>query len=1167
MEIPIQVACHVCPCYPNEPCCVQTIPHYIDTNANNLSLVPLNGPTSNNEHLNTGLVEIASFENSSDVENGNDSRKSFAIQHALPFGCSQEFLYRKTVLPMIGNFLEGFDASIITYGQHGTGKTYTMFGPGADCTYNESKQGIVQRAVRDIFTNLAKRQRNSRFSVNVAWIEVCGNEIHDILGGSIVQCQNIDDVFQCLQIGMVNRGQEASHSLFTITLEQQWITANGLIQHRLSTASFCDSSGTERMLSLDHFNQQISVPKDIGLQALERIVMALSNPNLDALDNGNINLMNIYEETMLTKLLKDSIGGRAQTLILLCVSPLEQDICETTQNLEFAYKAQSVKNIVIMNTFSDNNLPIANFIDPMMVPTQNTISMPVPLPQALHYDQMSVMNKINATNNPTNMGMKFAATQWLKLVSNAEGLFSKLLVNNKSLDDQERECIEEWMDLKQECEECLNSADLAMNPRLLGPIQETDEPDDNSGSEDGTRTPDAMGQEKIDAEFNETTKSNRFVSRMESTENTTLTDNESDSEDNMQQSEYLKERVAELMIHFSNKTNEMFDENYDEFIKAYPKAVTHSYESKTEDLPCVVKTKRSSSVVIANEPTVNMMKGRRKSIQPGDSNTDALMLSRTDLEHLQRMADEGIRNSQSLNLNKSVCREVAEFLESSNDMHPIRAANASRKQKRVLHDICKMTNSIAAKKKLIEELQQNIKAIEKLIHEQETSNRLESKIQLEKIEKSLLKDKAEYKKRIKCVDLHEKKMTRKKLEECEKQLDELHGMKKLSQASDNDVKRNQHDYQQRRAELKELQTSLKNDEGKLKKLEIRYEELFNKDDKKLYINNVDTRITQLDCVLKEKTERVTNGETDKIESIRHEIRNLRSERDRLTDMQCILNQKLKKMKRPGEYANDYRQILHFDVAKEVIDHAMEFKNQMICGRDGSDKRFFVENPCLMDQLNKLDPKEMRVLLYKCFQKIVDLRESSRQLEIQLLQFEQERSEWELREREMHHKYQQMCLKEERNNLRMQNQKEKMLTKLLQKTGEEYDLESTLTNDQLESPLATLLQQLAISNGNDFDYGRSSNHRSHRHHPVQLQNTAALATTSKRGTTTDLVDTLHKQKSKHSFLAKLLNPKVHGSATSHHGQSGSMLANHSHTNPDGGKVTRTHKKIVIEQHRS
>lgn len=1078
MEIPIQVAVQVYPCYPNEPCCVQTVPQYIDTNANNLSLVPLHGRTSNVEHLNTGLVQIASFENPPDAKNGSDSRKSFAIQHALPYGCSQEFVYRKTVLPMIGNFLEGFDISIITYGQHGTGKTYTMFGSGVDCAYNESKQGIVQRAVRDIFTNLAKRQRNSQFSVNVAWIEVCGNEIHDILGGSIVQCQNIGDVFQCLQIGMVNRSEESSHILFTITLEQQWITATGLIQHRLSTASFCDSSGTERMLSLDHFKQQISVPKDVGLQALERIVTALSNPNSDALDNGNINLMNMYEETMLTKLLKDSIGGRAQTLLLLCVSPLEQDICETMQNLEFAYKAQSVKNIVIMNTFSDNNLPIANFIDPTMVSPQNAISMPVPLPQALHYDPMSVMNKMKPANNPTtNMGMKFAATQLLKLVSNAEGLFSKLLMNNKSLDDQERECIEEWMDLKQECEECWSSADLDMHPRLLGPIQETDEPDDNSGSEDGTRTPDVLGHEKTDSDFDETIKSNRLVARMESTKNTPLTDNESDSEDNMQLSEYLVERVAELMIHFSRKTNDMFDDNYDEFIKVYPKAVTHSYEGKAKDLPCVVKTKRSSSVVVANEPTANMMKGRRKSIQPGDSNTDGLMLSSADLEHLQRVADEGIRNSQSLNLNKSVCREVAEFLESSNDMHPIRAANASRKHKRVLHDICKMTNSIAAKKKLIEELRQNIKAIEKLIHEQETSNRLESKIQLEKKEKCLLKDRAEYKKRIKCVDLQEKKMTRKKLEECEKQLVELHEMKKLSQASDNDVKRNQHDVQQRRAELKELQTSLKNDEGKLKKLEIRYDELLNKDDKKLYSNNnVDTRITQLDSVLKEKTERVTNGETDKIESIRHEIRNLRSERDRLTDMQCILNQKLKKMKRPGEYTNDYRQILHFDVAKEVIDHAMEFKNQMICGRDGSDKRFFVENPCLMDQLNKLEPKEMRVLLYKCFQKIVDLRESSRQLEIQLLQLEQERSEWELREREMHHKYQQMFLKEERNHLRMQNQKEKMLTKLL----------------------------------------------------------------------------------------KLLNPKVHGGAASQGG--GSMLTSHSHTNPEGGKVTRTHNKIVIEQHR-
>lgn len=475
----VQVAVQICPCYldnVDKPYFVQT-EQYIDNNANELNIVSSNGLLPN-DNENTGFVHILSPNlNGNNNDLANNERKTFPIQHALPYGCQQENIYRETVLPLIRSFLDGYDTSFITYGQYRTGKSYTMFGPGFDCVYGESEQGIVQRAVRDIFADLTKRQRECRFSVNVAWVEVCGNDVHDILGGRIVQCNSISDVFHCLQIGIVNRSQMPSHSLFTMTLEQQWINANGLIQHRLSTASFCDLCATDRIQSINQFNQQINVPKDLGLQTLERIVSTLVNRNYDMIDDNNINLIQQYEETTLTKLLKDSFGGRAYALLILCVSPLEQDLVETTQNLEFAYKVQFIRNNVIMNTFSDNNLPITNLIDPMILASaQATLPhMPVPLPQALHYNPMISMEKLNATSNQNTFGLKFAATQWLKLVSNAEGVFNKLLTNNKTLNEHDRECIEEWMYLKQECEECLSSAELASNQRLLGPIQETEE--------------------------------------------------------------------------------------------------------------------------------------------------------------------------------------------------------------------------------------------------------------------------------------------------------------------------------------------------------------------------------------------------------------------------------------------------------------------------------------------------------------------------------------------------------------------------------------------------------------------------------------------------------------------------------------------------------------------
>lgn len=216
-------------------------------------------------------------------------------------------------------------------------------------------------------------------------------QVTDLLEAGSVHCTNVSDVFHWMQIGMTNRTSENAHSLFTITLEQQWVSPDGLIQHRLSTASFSDLCGTERMFVMNSMDQHVSIPKDLGLQALERIVTTLTDPAL-IYNNSNIQ----YNQTTLTTLLKDSFGGRAQTLVILCVSPLERDVNETIYNLQFTFKAQCVRNYVIMNTFSDNNTPIS----PEAVPD------------------------ISADPADT-FGLQFAASQWLKLVSNAEGLFSK----------------------------------------------------------------------------------------------------------------------------------------------------------------------------------------------------------------------------------------------------------------------------------------------------------------------------------------------------------------------------------------------------------------------------------------------------------------------------------------------------------------------------------------------------------------------------------------------------------------------------------------------------------------------------------------------------------------------------------------------------------------------
>lgn len=266
MNIPITVAVRVF-AQADQPCLVQSTPasSFVTLKTSNASknedaatsqsLPPLPTP---------GFIHVGG--------------RSFPFAHALPIDCTQDQLYVQTVFPMLAMFLDGYDASFVTYGQAGTGKSHTMLGPGFNCVYGEAEQGIVLRCVRDIFSALALH-RDRNYAVHIGWVEVTGDDIHDLFQNSgNVPCATVGDVFHWLQVGLANRravdADSSVHSIFTLTLEQQWVMpVEGLIQHRLSTASFCDLAATDRMAPenvqkqpQDALLSTDTVPRDVGLR-------------------------------------------------------------------------------------------------------------------------------------------------------------------------------------------------------------------------------------------------------------------------------------------------------------------------------------------------------------------------------------------------------------------------------------------------------------------------------------------------------------------------------------------------------------------------------------------------------------------------------------------------------------------------------------------------------------------------------------------------------------------------------------------------------------------------------------------------------------------------------------------------------------------------------------
>ncbi|XP_036333543.1 kinesin-like protein costa [Rhagoletis pomonella] len=717
--------------------------------------------------------------------------------------------------------------------------------------------------------------------------------------------------------------------------------------------------------------------------------------------NGNIP----YNRATLTTLLKDSFGGRAQTLLILCVSPLERDCNETICNLQFAFKIQCVRNYVIMNTFSDDNTPIS--------------------PEALVPELPGGGGPCLPVGTDT-FGLQFAASQWYKLVANAEGLFSKLAASN-AVTELDKEQIEEWLYLKQECEECLSSAEALRSQKQLGPIQEADEPEE------------AISEPETSLQQN--------------------SDNDSDCES---QRPDLMEKLQILMEELRLKTDTLIQDKYKEFLQSQPKAVMESQDSLRHK-----ESAHSMELVLSEQPPPReklderktSIGGRRRSIQPGAS------LSSAEIAMLNRVASR----------EQAAPKEVDDFLESSGDLQnasQLRAAINSPLEN-MQKKLRKLDTDIEARQCQIQEVEQTMQLKQNIITElvKNSDTRSTAKQRFHKKKSKLESEYEKTKKQLAKAIVQGKEKSeverlRALIAHIEQRLQDLASMKHIAGESGQKVKKLQHSIHESKKVIDELQKKLKKDRKQREQLEHELKVLKEKEnsgngnkalvkldpnafnngedaERGKNLKEVQARISHLDHVLREKSENLeqygdTAEGTGEKEGLRHEIRNLRRTRDHLLEQRCTLDRKLKRDKMLSH--REERKLLECDEAIEAIDAAIEFKNELICGHKSIDTSERVQREkgeqMLMARLNKLSPEEMRTLLYKYFTKVIDLRDSSRKLEVQLMQLERERDAWEWKERVLSNAVRQARLEGERNAVLLQRQHEMKLTLMLRHLAEE-----------------------------------------------------------------------------------------------------------------------------------
>ncbi|XP_046464809.1 kinesin-like protein costa [Neodiprion pinetum] len=685
--------------------------------------------------------------------------------------------------------------------------------------------------------------------------------------------------------------------------------------------------------------------------------------------------------------------------------------------------------------------------------------------------------------------LEFAATQWSKLVSNAEGLFNKLVTSN-ILPHTEQDQIEQWLCMKQEYEECIASDDTAslqgfadVTRRSLERIEEVTETD-----------------EKTD----ESATCGKFRNESDSSCNSETEDLSEEESDISSENPDFLDKLDELMNKFKNDTDNVIDSKKDEFRKMdiiIDTSAAESLNNGNDYLPIVKPTpirnpsSRRNSMLPGSDMCNGVLafNGGYKQCQDTNFNhqLSALIAANTlENREVDFRLDNNVNVVKIQKETHSPDLLIETIKNSDQDPEPIKVLkNLTLTNEAKQTQVKKIQSDLEGAHKRIEELQNTIQIKEQFIADmiknsearasakqkfQRKRSKLEeeyynTRTQLAQAENASLykdtEDKSAHKKEIelyKHMAIHyEKRLmdiemikqiagdSAKKVLELESSLNsskkQMEKLKRQLKKEDEHKKQLENELVQDQRKIRELEEKYNLTASKLKEIQSESEDDRKNSksqndcsDKKKNLLEVSARISHLDHVLKEKSmDLERTADTDEKEALRHEIRNLRRTRDCLVDEKCDLDEKLQKEKTLTIV--EERKLLECGETIEAIDAMIEHKNEMICGRKCFDENQVKREKgeqMLMERLMKLSDGEMRTLFYKYFLKVIDLKESSKNLEIQAAELEAHAETQEWRIQTLTNALKQTKLEAERRIVLMQREHEEKLHLMFRHFAEE-----------------------------------------------------------------------------------------------------------------------------------
>ena len=277
---------------------------------------------------------------------------------------AQNEIYENVGKRIVGDVMEGYNGTIFAYGQSGSGKTYTMYGPDI---FDDIYKGIIPRIAEDIFNYVEQADDNIDFQFKLSVLEIYKEVMYDLLaqqsadmkiqenpesgiiidGLSEVYLSSINEFFEYVELSQINRktaetklnhNSSRSHCILILEVTQSFKKEKII---KKGTLNLVDLAGSEKVSKTGAVGLTLEEAKKINLSlsTLGNVIHALTHKS-DHIP---------YRDSKLTRLLKESLGGNYKTSLIVTCSPHSYNLDEVVSSLLFAKRVKTIKNVVKVN--------------------------------------------------------------------------------------------------------------------------------------------------------------------------------------------------------------------------------------------------------------------------------------------------------------------------------------------------------------------------------------------------------------------------------------------------------------------------------------------------------------------------------------------------------------------------------------------------------------------------------------------------------------------------------------------------------------------------------------------------------------------------------------------------------------------------------------------------